>query len=143
MVLIKRQFNNPQSDLLEKGMSALCYLSGGLIGLIYVLFSGKNARTAPFFYFHFLQPIILGISMFLFSLTGSIIKHIVISIAGLILMLLPGSTTITAFIGLAIDWLLMLINSAICILMIYGCIFALLGKYAEIPLLSGVVRRNM
>jgi len=136
-------FNNRKPELLERGISALSYPSCGLIGLLYLLFARKDARTAPFFYFHFLQSIILGVLMFLLNWTGSILKHVLIGIIGLIFALLPGTTMVAALIGSAIDWLLLLINSLIYILMIYGLVFALLGKYAEIPGLSALVRKNM
>lgn len=136
-------FNNRQPQLLERAMSALCYPSCGLIGLLYLLVSGKHARTQPFFYFHFLQAIILGILTFLLSWTGSAIRHVLLGIFGLIFAWLPGGTALVAVIGSAIDWLLLLVNSVIYILMIYGFVFALLGKYAEIPRLSAMVRKNM
>jgi uncharacterized membrane protein len=134
---------NRKSDLLERFISALCYPSCGLIGLIYLLISGKHARTAPFFYFHFLQSIILGILTFLLGWTGSIIKQILMGIAGLIFALLPISTSVAMGIGSVIDWSLLLINGVIYILMIYGFLFSLLGKEAEIPGVSAMVRKNM
>lgn len=137
------RFNIHPSPTLDRGVAAACYLSCGLIGLLYVLLSGRNARTAPFFYFHFLQSIVLGILSFLLSWTGDILKHIVMGMLGLIFALLPGGTTIDMFIGSGIDWLLLLINTVLYILMIYGLVFALLGKYAEIPGLSSLVRKNM
>ena len=136
-------FNNHKPDLLEKGISASCYPSCGLIGLIYLLIFRKNAHTNPFFYFHFLQSIFLGISSFLLGWTGTAIKNVLMGMIGLIFALIPASTQISIVVGSGIDGLLLLINGVIYILMIYGTVFALLGKYAEIPGVSALVRRNM
>jgi hypothetical protein len=136
-------FKDSKQELLEKGISALCYISCGLIGLLYVLVSGKNARTAPLFYFHFLQSIILGILSFLLGWTGSVLKQIAMGITGLIFGLFPGGTLVSMVVGSAIDWFLFAINSVLYVLMIYGVVFALLGKYAEIPVLSKLVRKNL
>ncbi len=70
-------------------------------------------------------------------------KQMLMGIAGLIFALLPISTGIAVVVGSTIDWLLLLINSVIYILMIYGFVFALLGKEAEIPGVSALVRKNM
>jgi len=136
-------FNDRKLELVDRGVAALCYASCGLIGLIYVLFSKKNARNAPFFYFHFLQSILLGIMTFLLNWTGSALKHISMGLIGVIFSLMPGGTAAAMIVSTGIDGLLTLMNFAIYLLILYGFAFALLGKYAEIPWLSTLVRKNM
>ncbi len=133
---------NAQPELIERAMAALCYLSCGLIGLIYILFSGKHAR-APFFYFHFLQSIILGIFSCLLAWTETAIRQIVSGMLGLIFGLFAPAPALLGTLNLGIDWVLSAINWVAYLLMIYGFIFAILGKYAEIPGLSKIVYRQM
>jgi len=134
---------NKQPELLDKIVAASCYPSCGLIGLLYLLLRGKNAQTAPFFYFHFLQSIVLAVLMFLVNWTGSIMKSILTGIVTLIFALLPMKEVIITATGNIIDWFLMLISVCFYVLSIYGLVFALLGKYAEMPVISALVRRNM
>ena len=134
--------SSAKPELIERAMAALCYLSCGLIGLIYILFSGKYAR-APFFYFHFLQSIILGIVTCLLGWTEAAIRQILSGILGLILGLFAPATGLLITVNLGIDWLLSSINLVAYLLVIYGFIFAILGKYAEIPGLSKLVYRQM
>ena len=129
-------------ELLERGIAGACYLSGGLIGLIYILFSGKYSNTT-FFRFHFLQAIVLSIFIYLLGWTGTIIKDILGGIFGLIFSLLGPLASFALALNIGIDWLLFLINKATFCLLIYGCLFALLGKYAEIPGLSKLIYRQM
>ncbi len=54
-------WNNQRGpDMVERVISGLCYLSFGLIGLLYIIVSGKSANS-EFFRFHFMQAIVLGI----------------------------------------------------------------------------------
>ncbi len=133
---------NQQPELLDKVISAACYPSCGLIGLLYLLLFKKNAQTAPFFYFHFLQSILLAVFMFLLNWTGSTLQAILTGMLSLIFALLPMKEMVVMVTGTAIEWLLLLIDACIYGLMIYGAIFALLGKYAEMPVVSALVRRN-
>jgi uncharacterized membrane protein len=58
-------FNNP-TDQRMRIMSALCYMSSGIIGLLYILLNGRN-NESTFFRFHFIQAILLGIFTMLIS----------------------------------------------------------------------------
>jgi uncharacterized membrane protein len=138
MVYLKNQ--NP--EWIERIIAAFCYLSCGLVGLIYILCSGKHAR-APFFYFHFLQSIILGIFTWLLNWTENIIREMLSGILGLILgSFAPAAGFLTA-VNFGFDWFLLLVGKAAYLLVIYGFIFALLGRYAEIPFLSKLVHNQM
>jgi uncharacterized membrane protein len=129
-------------EFLERSMAALCYLSCGLIGLIYILLSGKYSNTS-FFRFHFLQSIVLGILTYLLGWAGNIVRDILVGIFGLIVSVFPPAAGIIAPVTLAIGLIIGLINKAALLLLIYGCIYALLGKYAEIPGLSKLVYRQI
>lgn len=90
-----------------------------------------------------MQSIILGILSFLLGFAGLVLKNILVGAITVVFALLPGSQAIAGAVGTAIDGLLLLINGLIYLLLIYGLIFALLGKYAEIPVISSLVRKNI
>ncbi|MBX9686314.1 MAG: hypothetical protein K2X27_06400 [Candidatus Obscuribacterales bacterium] len=128
----------------ERAVSALCYLTGGIIGIIYIIVSRSHYQS-DFFRFHFLQSIVIVILTMLIQWARGAM--------GLVLgPLLPGmiealSTVLpAAAVGTGITVLGVLINAiftAFNLLAIYGLIWAALGKYAEIPFLSNVVRQQM
>ena len=133
------RFNLSKPELVEKIVSALCYLSMGLVGLLYIIISGRSSHS-PFFRFNFLQSIILGIVCYLLSWT----EQAVISILSGIFNLAGGSLsntlpTIMSGITLTID----LISKVGYLLILYGFVWALLGKYAEIPFVSKIVRQQL
>jgi len=110
----------------EKVVGALSYLTSGLAGLIYIIIS-RSSYQSNFFRFHFLQSIVLGIISILLSYSIRAFGTIAPALASM-----PGVET-ALWIG----------ASAFGLLPIYGLIFCLLGKYAEIPWLSDVVRNQM
>jgi uncharacterized membrane protein len=132
-------WNNQRTpDVVEKIISGLCYLSFGLIGLLYIILNGKSSNSG-FFRFHFLQAILLGILGVLLNWTSSAIVGVVAGILGLF-----GSSvatvdhTVMMVIGTGID----MIAKAGILLNLYGAVWAFLGKYAEIPFLSDLVRQQ-
>jgi uncharacterized membrane protein len=129
-------------ELLERVLAAACYLSCGFIGLIYILFSGKNSNS-PFFRFHFLQSIIICIFTYLLGWTETIIKDILTGISGLIFSVFAPAASIITLLNNGIDVVLFVITKLAYLLLVYGFIFALLGKYAEIPGLSRLVYRQL
>ncbi len=110
----------------ERVIGALSYLTSGLAGLIYIIISRSSAQS-NFFRFHFLQSIVLGIISILLSYSIRAFGTIAPALASM-----PGVGT-ALWIG----------ASAFSLVPIYGLIFCLLGKYAEIPWLSDVVRNQM
>jgi uncharacterized membrane protein len=125
-------------DPVEKIISGLCYLSFGLIGLLYVILNGKSANSS-FFRFHFMQAIILGILGVLLNWTSSAVFTIVAGILGLFGSSLASvDATVVMVIGRIMDT----IAKVGILLNLYGMIWAFLGKYAEIPFLSNLVRQQ-
>ncbi len=119
----------------ERIISGLNYLTLGLSGLIYTIIQGRFART-NFFRFHFLQAILLGIFGMLIGWTSNIF----VSIVGGILQLIPGAgPEMIMVLPLAISWILRLGT----LLLLYGLIMALLGKEAEVPVVSKIVRQQL
>ena len=128
----------------ERVVSALCYLTGGIVGIIYIIIS-RSSNQSPFFRFHFLQSIVLVILSFLLNWAGGAL--------GLILgPLVPSMIEVLSKIvspeiaGNIASGFLLFFNSMLTawsLLAIYGLIWAGLGKYAEIPFISNVVRQQM
>ncbi len=122
-------------DTLERLIAGLCYLTLGLAGLIYTIIQGRYART-NFFRFHFLQSILLGIFGMLINWTSSIF----VSIVGGILQMIPGmGPEMIMVLPLAVSWILRIGM----LLLLYGLVMSLLGKEAQIPVVSKIVRQQL
>ncbi len=125
-------------ELIERVIAALCYLSFGMVGLIYILLSGRYSNSY-FFRFHFLQSIILGIFAYLLSWAGVAVSGILTGILSLILSPFGSAFALLMPIEAGIGGLLGLIRIAALGLLMYGCIFAAIGKFAQLPILSKIV----
>lgn len=124
---------------LERIIAGICYLTAGLAGLLYIILAARSGQSS-FFRFHFLQSIILYIIGLLLSWAGGILLSLLGGILGMVDSLAPG---VGAQIGLWTPLALDVVVRAGFLLLIYGMIFALLGKYAEIPFISNLVRQQM
>jgi len=133
-------WNNPPRppETVEKIISGLCYLSFGLIGLLYILVNGKSSDTG-FFRFHFLQSILLGILLVLLNWTSA---AMVGTITGLLGMFGSGLASVNSTVMMVIGTVFDTVAKAGLLLDLYGAVWALLGKYAEIPFISNLVRQN-
>jgi len=129
-------FNQKNPLVVERTIAGLCYVSGGLIGLLYIIISRSKSQSM-FFRFHFLQSMILVALGILLNFTTQITQNILGGFLGL--MNLGNPNVVMGYIGLGIQ---LIMNGGL-LLMLYGMIMAFLGKYAEIPLISPLVRQNM
>ncbi len=129
-------FNPKNPVAVERTIAGLCYVSGGLIGLLYIIISRSKSQSM-FFRFHFLQSMILVALGILLSLTTQITENILGGFLGLMNLGNPG--VVMGYIGLGIQ---LIMNGGL-LLMLYGMVMAFLGKFAEIPLISPLVRQNM
>lgn len=126
-------------SVLERVVSSLCYLTFGLVGLLYIVISGTRSQS-PFLRFHFLQSIILGILGVLLGWTSGIFVSLLASALGLFDSLAPGLGTQAAYwLGIAMS---VLVRAAY-LLLLYGMLGALFGKCTEIPFISNLVRQQM
>ncbi len=129
-------FNQKNPLVVERTIAGLCYVSGGLIGLLYIIISRSKSQSM-FFRFHFIQSMILVVIGVLLNLTTQITQNILGGMLGLLNLGSPG--VVMGYIGLGIQFIM---NGGL-LLMLYGMIMAFLGKYAEIPIISPLVRQNM
>ncbi len=126
-----------QPMVVERAVAGICYLTAGLAGLLYIILSG-NSNQSLFFRFHFLQSIILGIILFLLGMTGNIMANILSGILGLF-----HSEQLSIVILTPVGWVLRILSGLIFLALAYGAIWAFLGKQAEIPGISRLVRQQM
>lgn len=131
--------NPRQPDVQEKVISGLCYLSVGLIGLLYIIVSGKSSQSS-FFRFHFLQSIILGVLGCLLNWTANAFVSI---LGGMLGLFGEAGSGPSYWVATSIQFLLHNIYLAGILLLGYGAIWAFLGKYAEIPFVSNIVRQQI
>ncbi len=133
---------NNKPGPMERAVSALCYVTGGIAGIIYIIISRSNYQS-EFFRFHFLQSIVLVILTMLLNWAlqaFSLIAGTAISgLAGVMGAAADTVTMIVQFINVAFNYAWLVYG----LIPLYGLIFAALGKYAEIPFLSNVVRNQM
>ncbi len=128
-----------KATALERVVAVLCYLTAGLAGIVYIILS-RSSTQSDFFRFHFLQSIILGILAILLSWCVGSLGFITMPLATMLTEALPG-TGAQIYNGLA--FVAQAVLGAFALLPFYGVIFAALGKNAEIPFISNVVRQQM
>ncbi len=122
---------------IERVVAGFCYLSFGLVGLLYLLLTGQANKQTSFLQFNFLQAILLGFIGFLAKFAGSTVASVLGGAVGLI------SPAAASFIVAPIALLEEVITFGYLILVFYGTIWAFLGKQPEIPVFSKLVRQQM
>jgi len=121
----------------ERIIAGACYLSGGLIGIVYIVLS-KSKGQSMFFRFHFIQAMMIGVIFFLLNLTSSATAQILGGILGLFNNPIMAQQIISVLSNVV-----QLVMGGDLLLCVYGLIWALMGKYAEIPVISPLVRQNL
>lgn len=125
-----------QATMTERIISGLCYVTFGLLGLLYIIISGRSGQSG-FFRFHFLQSIVLGILGMLISWSGNIFISLMGGLVGLM-----GPAIAAPIIG-GVNTTLLVVMWLGYILLGYGMLWAFMGKYAEIPFVSNLVYQQM
>ncbi len=138
IILFMAWIRNEQPEVLEKVISAATYLPcwvGFGIGILFILFEGKGSRNA-FFRFHFYQGALIGL-----------LSTVIVMSMGYLVGLLDA---LLAMVGLdagqasqAAGQVIWSFVIAFQLLDLYGLVYALMGKFAEIPFISDVIRQNI
>lgn len=131
--------NQDGPSKLERLIGGLSYLTFGLAGLLYVIVAGRRGQST-FFRFHFLQSIVIGIVWAIMTWASGILVMLLSGILGLLDGFSPGLGTSAA---LWTGWTVSIVVKAAYLLIVYAMIWAFLGKYAEVPFISGIVRQQM
>ena len=125
--------------VLERVVAGICYLTMGLAGLLFIIISGQRVQS-DFFRFHFMQSIIIGIIGLILSWCSGILYQILGGLLGMLAPALGGAAPqVSYWLGQSIT----IILNAFYLLLVYGMVWAFLGKFAEVPFISDVVRRQM
>lgn len=121
----------------EKVCGGLSYCTFGIVGMIYMLFFSKGGEQSPLFRFHFFQSILLSIAAMLLRMGIQPLLGIIFQILGAVA---PGVVApLAGGVGIAE----LVVQGAFSLVLIYGMVFCFLGKFAEVPIISNVVRQNM
>ncbi len=120
----------------ERLIAGLWYVTFGMVGLIYLIVTGKQNQS-NYMQFNFLQSILLGLLTIVLGYSITAIANLLGGTVGLVSS--GAANVVTTPFGL----LSLLIQGLSYILMLYGAIWAFLGKEAEIPFISKLVRRQM
>ena len=128
-----------QSELTvpDKIVAGLCYPTFGVAGLLYTIFGRPGAQLQQF-RFHFIQSIVLWIVGTLLSWCLAPLLQLFL---GLCTAIMPA--TAVSSINTGLFYVFNIVQIAFYLLLAYGAIWAFLGKYAEVPFISNVVRQNL
>jgi hypothetical protein len=89
-----------------------------------------------FFRFHFYQSILLGIFWMLLGWAGSALLQVLGGLMGMV----PGAPgAVLGWLGLAFQ----LLQDGLLLVMLYGAVFAFIGKMADVPGISKLARSQM
>jgi len=132
-------FNNSASDTQIRAISAVSYMTAGIAGLIYILLNAKNNQSM-FFRFHFFQAILLGIFASLFAWLGSFLSQFLGGILGLFG---GGAAGLAMMLSNVLGFVFMGLQIIFLIACVWGIIQSIRGKYAEVPVISKIVRANL
>lgn len=127
-----------EPSLLERIVGILCYATGGIAGIIYIIITRSHSQS-DFFRFHFLQSIVLAIMSMLLNWALQAASMIVGPLIAMLLNALSGAGIVVGTVAQVLSFLW----GIFLLLPLYGAIMAGLGKYAQIPFLSDVVRNQM
>ncbi|MBZ0187652.1 MAG: hypothetical protein K8F91_15505 [Candidatus Obscuribacterales bacterium] len=131
---------NHGPDFHERAVSSVCYLPlGFFIGIGYILLKGKH-NNSHFFRFNFYQAVLVQISMTVLQMGGEAVTGIFTSLIGMFSGVLGSGV---ATVNSAIVWFASFVIAATGLLLVYGIIWCLLGKYAEIPYISNAIRAQV
>jgi uncharacterized membrane protein len=128
--------SNSEPSQQERIIGGLSYLTCGVTGLLYMVFS-KRREVSTQFRFHTFQSIFLAI---VWTLIGFGSQPLITILANLVALI---SRDGGALVMTGAFYLDRIVSFAFLCMLLYGAIRAFLGKFAEIPFVSDVIHRNM
>jgi uncharacterized membrane protein len=120
----------------ERIVAGVSYLTFGIAGLLYMIFS-KRGDQSDWFRFHFIQSIMISVIAALVGWGVGPLSDILVQCLSLI------SKSVAAGAYDVIRVAMEVFSWGTRILLLYGAIFAFLGRFAEVPFISSLVRQNM
>lgn len=134
------RLNPDKPYFMEKLVSALSYLTMGLVGFIYlviVILTKKNLK--PFLKYHIFQSIFISIGYYLLTIFIGLVCNILlfIPIINKITTMILYYTTINIIFGCSI------IGLFVYAVLFYLVITSFQGKYSYIPWVSDIIKMNV
>lgn len=125
-----------QPTTIERICGGLSYLTYGIAGLLYILLS-KGSRQSQLFRFHLYQAVFI-------SILGTLVSWGITPLVGIITNVMgafaPG---VAVAISGGFGAVALVISGIFTLVLLYGAVCAFLGKFAEVPFISPLVRQNM
>ena len=127
------------SETTMRVISAVCYLTGGIAGLIYAILNGRSSKDG-YFRFHFIQALLISMLYMFFSWCEGAIGNI---LGGVLSAFGSAGADAGGSVGYGLSLLMTLVRWIYMLAMLLGVIQSLRGKYLEIPGISAMVRSNI
>jgi hypothetical protein len=124
----------------ERLVAGLCYPTIGIIGVLYVVFSKSRGdiRSYPqLFRFHLTQSMVLGVIAALIGWAAAPLLGIV----DVVLRTIWPAAEVFFFKTMGV--MTVILSFGFILLLVYGAVGAFLGKFAEVPVIAALVKRNM
>lgn len=125
-----------QPTTIERICGGLSYLTYGIAGLLYILLS-KRSGQSQLFRFHLYQSVFICILGTLVSWGIGPLVGIITNVVG---AFAPGAAMAISGGFAAVT---MVVSGIFTLVLLYGAVCAFLGKFAEVPFISPLVRQNM
>lgn len=137
--MIYKSSHGQGPDIVEKALSAVCYLPMGFfIGIAYILLRGKHSESY-YFRFNFYQGTLTQFCIAVLNMGSGLVLNTLDSLLNLFAALSP---TVVSTLHTGLFWFAQLILAAVSLFLVYGIIWSFRGKYAEIPYISNAIRHN-
>ncbi|MBS1992017.1 MAG: hypothetical protein JSS83_15950 [Cyanobacteria bacterium SZAS LIN-3] len=132
-------FNNSADDRKIRMIAALCYMTMGVAGLIYILFNAKNNQSM-FLRFHFMQSLLLGIIVTLISWLSSGLGQF---LSGLLGLFGSAGAGVAGPFFMIMSFVLQAVQIVYLGTCIWGVVQSARGKYVDMPVVGKIVRSNL
>lgn len=122
---------------IERLISALTYLTTGLVGFVWLIIAAiMKKHVTPFLMYHILQSIFISMAYFLIATFAKLIY--------VILYKIPLINAIPYFINMPIPFLfgLSILQTLTTAVILYLAITAAMGLYSYVPYVSNIIRQN-
>jgi uncharacterized membrane protein len=120
----------------ERICGGLSYLTFGIAGLLYMILS-KSGSQSQLFRFHFFQSVLMSILGMLIGWAAEPLLQIVMSIMGAV------APSVVSGFASSVGFIAIILTNTFRLALLYGAVWAFLGKFAEVPFISDIVRQNM
>lgn len=137
---MQNRYSQNEPLLIEKLISALSYLTSGIIGFLWfliALFTKNNLR--PFLKYHIYQSVFISMGLLLLAFFIGALCNILSYIPGVNLIIMQGSYLLNTPLISHYSLIDLVLGS----LLIYLVVTSLIGQYSYIPWISDIIKINV